>query len=392
MGCNTGNNNVQSRRDNLLRQDRNTASNDANRTVQVAGALLDNANLFSSPPLSNPDSTFQTGAPQSTPSPNANLNIQTQIDDEHLVSHGAPNNFGSGNAHTTNHSYAHYLESKHAYALEIATKRVWDYASEDYVHRFLYENLLSADDANGTGNMTSDNGVPPNLSNHDSLQSGHGLFSASALLGPTDKEKSSGSGTQKGDKSEISKSDKFGGAGKGKTHKAENVVTEFNQLLAEQLSEQRFYYEGLIREKEKNFIKYQSGFVKKLEEKRMETAQFEAAATNEKQKADKLKKEVLDLGNRKKQLTAEREDCEKRIKELEKKQDKSSSSSSSAHPNSSSTNPKRPLNKKEKKAAEKLLVKELKAEIQELQMNLRMKKKFENNKDLKDSNVLFTTG
>lgn len=37
------------------------------------------------------------------------------------------------------HSYLHYYETGHAYALEVSTRRVWDYASNAYVHALLYD-------------------------------------------------------------------------------------------------------------------------------------------------------------------------------------------------------------------------------------------------------------
>ena len=37
------------------------------------------------------------------------------------------------------HSYLHYYETHHAYALEVSTRRVWDYASNSYVHALLYD-------------------------------------------------------------------------------------------------------------------------------------------------------------------------------------------------------------------------------------------------------------
>lgn len=35
------------------------------------------------------------------------------------------------------HAFEHYRETSHLYALEIDTKRVWDYAGDNYVHRLI---------------------------------------------------------------------------------------------------------------------------------------------------------------------------------------------------------------------------------------------------------------
>src|SRR5690606_27533458 len=35
------------------------------------------------------------------------------------------------------HAFSHYKETSHAYAMDIDTQRIWDYASDNYVHRLL---------------------------------------------------------------------------------------------------------------------------------------------------------------------------------------------------------------------------------------------------------------
>ena len=35
------------------------------------------------------------------------------------------------------HAYDHYMQSKHVYAMEIETKKVWHFAKENYVHRLI---------------------------------------------------------------------------------------------------------------------------------------------------------------------------------------------------------------------------------------------------------------
>lgn len=37
----------------------------------------------------------------------------------------------------TGHAYDHYIQSKHVYAMEIETKKVWHFAKENYVHRLI---------------------------------------------------------------------------------------------------------------------------------------------------------------------------------------------------------------------------------------------------------------
>ena len=40
-------------------------------------------------------------------------------------------------AEQNGHAYSHYKESMHVYAMEIASKKVWDFSKENYVNRLI---------------------------------------------------------------------------------------------------------------------------------------------------------------------------------------------------------------------------------------------------------------
>jgi hypothetical protein len=39
------------------------------------------------------------------------------------------------------HAYSHFEESKHIYAMEIETKKVWDFCKENYVNRLIQNEI-----------------------------------------------------------------------------------------------------------------------------------------------------------------------------------------------------------------------------------------------------------
>ena len=39
------------------------------------------------------------------------------------------------------HSYDHYIDSKHVYAMEIESKKVWDFSKENYVNRLIQNEI-----------------------------------------------------------------------------------------------------------------------------------------------------------------------------------------------------------------------------------------------------------
>jgi BRCA1-associated protein len=43
--------------------------------------------------------------------------------------------------HGKGHSFDHYLDTKHTYAMEIYTHNVWDFCKQNYVHRLIQNQL-----------------------------------------------------------------------------------------------------------------------------------------------------------------------------------------------------------------------------------------------------------
>ncbi|CAD7949784.1 unnamed protein product [Amoebophrya sp. A25] len=188
-----------------------------------------------------------------------------------------------------------------------------------------------------------------------------------------------------------------------------NPIAEFNQLLATQLEQQRLYFGDLLARKEQEMSEFRADCRRRLESQKKE---LEVAEENAKKKAETLAEVRGALEA--KRTALEETKRKKATAEAALKQggggSSSSAASSPASPgdenslvasilnqqasSSSSASPNHPAKKKtakEKKNEEKALVKQLRQEIEELKMNLRMKNKFKKQKDLDKSNLLFTT-
>lgn len=98
------------------------------------------------------------------------------------------------------HAYKHYEESKHLFAMDLSSKRVWDYGGDGYVHRIMVE------------------------------------------------DRSAGKDSVEVDVREVADSD-YGDnlPGKGDPNvDVENLALEYTHLLTSQLDSQRVYFEGIV--------------------------------------------------------------------------------------------------------------------------------------------------
>ncbi|VFQ83537.1 unnamed protein product [Cuscuta campestris] len=107
------------------------------------------------------------------------------------------------------HAKRHWKETHHCYALELETRRVWDYAGDNYVHRL----ILSKTD----GKLVE--------LNHHCVHRGEGCYNCECGVDPAFSEALQNS-------------------------KVEAIVNEYNELLTTQLENQKVYFESLLQEVE----------------------------------------------------------------------------------------------------------------------------------------------
>jgi len=131
------------------------------------------------------------------------------------------------------HAPQHFEETRHTYALDVRTQRVWDYAGNGYVHRLLsnYED----------GKVVE----------HSFLEFGDSVGSGGVEL------RSCASGGTEGAAAPSSGAETLSGLARGEAllgvkaaKKNETLVSEFNMLLASQMTAMRRYYEERTREQE----------------------------------------------------------------------------------------------------------------------------------------------
>lgn len=345
------------------------------------------------------------------------------------------------------HSRAHFTQSGHSYALELATQRVYDFQQRGYVQELLYNadgnrvgllDQLIDDDAFVGENMMEDG---ENMLSGRRIHSGRrdsGLHRSCGLEQDV-VDSNSPKSKQQGQKKGKSKSTNIKEHGtkrnrseRGDNGESQNVIREFNELLAQQLSEQRAYYEELLSDRETSFNLKKSEYLKKVEIEieqktdsitRLEQAEKNFALAKTKleeyrEKGEKYRKERIRLMEEVEVLEGKRGlDGDNPLGSSGGAGGSSTNigSSRSSGPSNASGGPGpspsggksqshingggvapvnapvkqyKSLNKKEKKLQEKNLIKQLRAEIQELKMNLQMKNKFKKN-DVSD--VLFTS-
>ncbi|CAH9075733.1 unnamed protein product [Cuscuta epithymum] len=107
------------------------------------------------------------------------------------------------------HAKQHWKETQHCYALELETRRVWDYAGDNYVHRLI---------------QSKTDGKLVEL-NHHCVHMREGCYNCECGIDPVFSEALQNS-------------------------KVEAIVSEYDELLTTQLENQKGYFESLLREVE----------------------------------------------------------------------------------------------------------------------------------------------
>uniref|UniRef100_A0A3Q7FUV3 Serine-threonine kinase receptor-associated protein n=1 Tax=Solanum lycopersicum TaxID=4081 RepID=A0A3Q7FUV3_SOLLC len=121
------------------------------------------------------------------------------------------------------HATRHWKETQHCYALELETRRVWDYAGDNYVHRLI---------------QSKTDGKLVEL-NHHGHHDSDGCCSCEC-------------GTDPGFSETILNS------------KVEAIVNEYNDLLTSQLEDQKMYFESLLQEAEEEIERETKEAVEKV--------------------------------------------------------------------------------------------------------------------------------
>ncbi|KAK9149549.1 hypothetical protein Scep_008306 [Stephania cephalantha] len=130
------------------------------------------------------------------------------------------------------HAIGHWKETQHCYSLEMETQRVWDYVKDNYVHRLI---------------LSKTDGKPVELNSHCV----HGNGSCENCGCSADSEISEA----------ILQS------------KVENIVSEYNELLASQLESQRLYFESVLQEMNVETDKIVSEMVEKTDSSKQQKLQ-----------------------------------------------------------------------------------------------------------------------
>jgi len=125
------------------------------------------------------------------------------------------------------HAQQHYEEQQHTYALDMNTQHVWDFAGNGFVHRLLTNQ--------GDGKVV-EHSLPPLSSEH----AADGLARAEGIVQQLDFSMAATSSTTQ-DLTDFAREQALP-ASKG-SKKSESVVSDFNMLLASQMTAQRRYFE-----------------------------------------------------------------------------------------------------------------------------------------------------
>eukprot|EP00397_Hematodinium_sp_SG-2012_P016780 GEMP01017131.1.p1 GENE.GEMP01017131.1~~GEMP01017131.1.p1 ORF type:complete len:587 (+),score=144.98 GEMP01017131.1:52-1761(+) len=244
-----------------------------------------------------------------------------------------------------NHASNHFTETSHAYALEPHSQRVWDYAGEGYVHRL----LTNTDD----GKMVEHTPMPE-------IPEATSIVPMDPELRPAVEERL----TQFLSRSAASSS---GASPK----KMDNVVQEFNALLASQLDEQKEYYHGILADVSRP---------PQLLELVTELATLEDQMANATTCLERSSKEIEDVKNKHREALSEVDEMQRQLIALEKvnKQLVAKAPAPSA--------PSEKVSVKERKRE----VAELKQQISELRLVLEMREKFAGDADTRDGHMITT--
>ncbi|EJU03610.1 zf-UBP-domain-containing protein [Dacryopinax primogenitus] len=157
------------------------------------------------------------------------------------------------------HAAAHYQHTRHAFALEVETQRVWDYEGDVYVHR-LIRNRVDGKvvELAGPGPLGSSTG-------------GAGAGGVGAGMGQ-EEEKEKGKGKGPGEEDALV------------AEKMEAMGIEYGLLLSAQLETQRTWYEEKLGEVERRLLEVMQHEGREAERAREGDAECEGAEKKEREK------------------------------------------------------------------------------------------------------------
>mmetsp|Transcript_5700 Transcript_5700/g.7212 ORF Transcript_5700/g.7212 Transcript_5700/m.7212 type:complete len:351 (+) Transcript_5700:2-1054(+) len=180
-------------------------------------------------------------------------------------------NVGCGR-YSAGHAREHFQHSGHAYALELETQRVWDYAGDGYVHRLIQNKvdgkLVELPDPRQTGSYERSQ-VPPETNTSEAIEF---------------------------------------------REKSEQLYIEYNELLCSQLDTQRNYFESHIEELRRQAENKNKMLLKKSREWQTKSEKYEKEVQFTKQLNDSLITNQRELRNKVDTLTKERGDLLKMLK------------------------------------------------------------------------------
>lgn len=192
------------------------------------------------------------------------------------------------------HAQQHFEATSHAYAVEVSTQRVWDYAGNGYVHRLLYNDQdgklveHTVPQTGGVGGSPAGGQEQAAAAPEGSAEGVAAAAAAEELLGLA----------------------RTGGQGAGQGKKQEAVVSEFNALLSSQMTAQRKYYEERTQELEQQHGKRLDELVEKKQEQT-------ALAEDARRRMEELGAQITEIESTIAATNAEEEVLRRQKKQLE---------------------------------------------------------------------------
>lgn len=257
------------------------------------------------------------------------------------------------------HAQQHYQDTNHAYALEVSTQKVWDYAGNGYVHRLLF----NSED----GKMVEHSGPPPSPGGGGDgglgfdMEGGWGLGERGGFRWADVSEYCD---DELGDCGGSLLSGPAGMARRAK--KQESVVAEFNALLASQLTAQQQYFEERQREQERQHKKELSEWEEMLDASTSSTAEAQQCLDVVLEKNRAIEQSTTDAA-------AEEEVMRKQRKMLEALSQKISGEQKAFEKQADSSREQQQARKKSRN----LEVEDLQQQIRDLELYVQMRKKLE---------------
>ncbi|XP_062089939.1 BRAP2 RING ZnF UBP domain-containing protein 2-like isoform X2 [Humulus lupulus] len=169
------------------------------------------------------------------------------------------------------HAIRHWKETQHCYSLELETKRVWDYAGDNYVHRLIQSKT--------DGKLVELNSHCLHANDGHELCEGVDFGFTEALL----------------------------------NSKVEAIVNEYNELLTNQLENQKLYFESLLQEVKEETEREISSAVEKAVTLKLQKLQA---------KLDRCLKEKNILNDLNENLLKNKEIWKEKINQIEEREKK----------------------------------------------------------------------